>query len=196
MHDNHLHHSRWQKWTIYFLILCLSFRFTHCSLLNSEKYKEKSFNRAIYLSQSYNNLKYQRFDYNSSIIISFVSNSSFLIFLYGLSQFRCISKSKCHRLWGIITIRLIMRGNLLENYRSLVRGWKLGKNGSKRKWGRDARFYNNGRIVSKSGVTGGGCVLRVLERECTGVFPALESKLVFSSADAFLRLATVFAPGF
>lgn len=65
-----------------------------------------------------------------------MSNSSFRIFPYDLSQFRYrISKSKCHRLWDIITIRLIMRGNLLENYRSLVRGWKLGKNGSKRSGG-------------------------------------------------------------
>lgn len=60
----------------------------------------------------------------------------------------------------------------------------------------DARFYNNGRIVSKSGVTGGGEVFPEFSRECTGVFPVLESKLVFSSADAFLHLATVFTPGF
>lgn len=69
----------------------------------------------------------------------------------------------------------------------------MDRNGS----GGDARFYNNGRIVSKSGVTGGVPPSPPeFSRECTGVFPVLESKLVFSSADAFLHLATVFTPGF
>lgn len=124
------------------------------------------------------NLKYQLFEFPSSV-------------------YPTLPYFGCHRLWDIITIQLIMRGNLFEN------SWFPGSRVEIReKWIETGVEGMHDFII-----TGGSFRSRAwrvvflppppeFSRECTGVFPVLESKLVFSSADAFLHLATVFTPGF